>query len=56
LAASRIGGVPLKRALENGMIKDEIIAVIPHLALYAGWPPAMTALRIGRKVFSETGA
>lgn len=46
----------LKRALENGMTKDEIIEVITHLAFYAGWPPAMTALQIARKVFDEPGA
>jgi 4-carboxymuconolactone decarboxylase len=52
----RINEMPfhLKRALENGMTKDEIIAVITHLAFYAGWPPAMTALQIARKVFGES--
>ena len=45
----------LKRALENGITKDEIIAVITHLAFYAGWPAAMTALQIARKVFDEAG-
>jgi 4-carboxymuconolactone decarboxylase len=43
----------MKRALENGITKDEIIATITHLAFYAGWPPAMTALQIARKVFAE---
>jgi 4-carboxymuconolactone decarboxylase len=45
----------LKRALENGLTKDEIVATITHLAFYAGWPPAMTALQIARKVFEEAG-
>lgn len=44
----------LKRALENGLTKDEIIETITHLAFYAGWPPAMTALQIVRKVIEET--
>ena len=44
-----------KKALENGITKDEIIGTITHLAFYAGWPPAMTALQIARKVFSEAG-
>lgn len=44
----------LKRALENGLTKDEIIETITHLAFYAGWPPAMTALQIVRKVLEET--
>jgi 4-carboxymuconolactone decarboxylase len=44
----------IKRALENGITKDEIIATITHLAFYAGWPPAMTGLQIARKVFAES--
>jgi 4-carboxymuconolactone decarboxylase len=44
-----------KKALENGVTKHQIIETITHLAFYAGWPPAMTALQIVRKVFEETG-
>ena len=44
----------LKRALENGVTRDEIAEVITHLAFYAGWPPASTAVSIARKVFQET--
>jgi len=44
----------LKKALENGVTKDEIIAAITHLAFYAGWPPAMTGLQIARKVFDDS--
>lgn len=53
----RINEMPfhLKRALENGLTKDEIMAAITHLAFYAGWPPAMTALPIAKKVFEEAG-
>ena len=51
----RINETPfhLKRALENGVTRDEIIETITHLAFYAGWPPAMTALQIARKLFEE---
>jgi 4-carboxymuconolactone decarboxylase len=51
----RVNELPfhLKRALENGVTRDEIVATITHLAFYAGWPPAMTALQIARKVFDE---
>jgi 4-carboxymuconolactone decarboxylase len=47
----RINELPfhLKKAVENGITKDEIIETITHLAFYAGWPPAMTALQIVRK-------
>ena len=54
----RINEMPFhfKKALENGLTRDEIIGTITHLAFYAGWPPAMTALQIARKVFDEAGA
>ena len=45
----------LKKALENGLTREEIIGTITHLAFYAGWPPAMTALKIAREVFDEAG-
>jgi len=43
----------LKKALANGLTRSEIVATITHLAFYAGWPPAMTALRIARAVFAD---
>ena len=43
----------LARALENGVTKDELIELITHLAFYAGWPTANTAVAIARKVFGE---
>jgi len=43
----------LQRALDNGLTRAEIIATITHLAFYAGWPPAMTALGIARKLFDD---
>jgi len=54
----RINELPfhLGRALENGVSKDEIIEIITHLAFYAGWPPAMTAVQIARKVFAQEAA
>ncbi len=32
------------RALENGVTEEELIELITHLAFYAGWPSAMSAL------------
>jgi len=43
----------LERALANGVTKDEIGEVITHMALYAGWPTAMSAGRLARRVFEE---
>ena len=54
----RINELPfhLKRALENGVTREELIESITHLAFYAGWPVANTALPIVRRVFEEAGA
>src|SRR2546426_7802683 len=45
----------LKRALENGVTKDELVELITHLAFYAGWPSANTAVGIARQVLAEAG-
>ncbi len=34
----------LPRALENGVTKDELVEAITHIAFYAGWPHAMSAI------------
>jgi 4-carboxymuconolactone decarboxylase len=31
-------------ALDNGVTQEELIELITHLAFYAGWPAAMTAI------------
>jgi len=43
----------LKRALENGVTKDELIELMTHLAFYSGWPTANSALPIARRVFQD---
>jgi len=43
----------LNRALDNGLKKEELIEVITHLAFYAGWPNAMTAITVAKEVFSQ---
>src|SRR5580692_4154164 len=43
----------LRKALENGVSRDELVELITHLAFYAGWPTAATAVGIARKVFDE---
>ena len=45
----------LKRALENGVTREELVELLTHLAFYAGWPNAMSALPIARKVFQDAG-
>lgn len=55
VAQYRINELPfhLKFALENGVTRDELSELITHLAFYAGWPAANTAIGIARTVFSE---
>lgn len=43
----------LKRARENGLTEGELAEVIIHLAFYAGWPRAMSAVRVAREVFNR---
>jgi 4-carboxymuconolactone decarboxylase len=52
----RINELPfhLKKALENGVTREEIGEIITHLAFYAGWPTASTAIGIADRVFKET--
>ncbi len=33
----------LRRALDNGLTRDELAEAITHLAFYAGWPAAVSA-------------
>jgi 4-carboxymuconolactone decarboxylase len=43
----------LRRAVENGVKEQELIEAITHLAFYAGWPSAMSAITIAKEVFSK---
>ncbi len=46
----------VKRALENGVTREELTELVIHLAFYAGWPTANSAVPILRKVFAEADA
>jgi 4-carboxymuconolactone decarboxylase len=43
----------IRRALNNGVTKDEIRGMVTHLAFYAGWPTAVNAARVALEVFEE---
>ena len=43
----------LARARDNGVTEDELVETITHLAFYAGWPSAMTAVSVAKDVFRE---
>jgi 4-carboxymuconolactone decarboxylase len=38
-------------ARENGVTQEELVEAITHLAFYAGWPSAVTAIGVARDVF-----
>ncbi len=42
----------LARASDNGLTDEELKEVIVHLAFYAGWPRAMSAIGIAKDVLS----
>jgi 4-carboxymuconolactone decarboxylase len=41
------------RASANGVTQEELIETITHLAFYAGWPNAITAIAVAREVFEK---
>jgi 4-carboxymuconolactone decarboxylase len=41
-------------AKQNGVTEQELIEVISHLAFYAGWPKAMSAMTVARNVFRSS--
>lgn len=43
-------------ALENGLSVEELSEAITHLAFYAGWPNAMTAVNQLKKIADERDA
>ena len=43
----------LHLARQNGLTETELQEVVVHLAFYAGWPRAMSAVQVARKVFES---
>jgi 4-carboxymuconolactone decarboxylase len=43
----------LNRAMDNGLTQPQAAEVITHLAFYAGWPNAFTALPLAKDVFEK---
>jgi len=43
----------LVRARENGVTENEVVETITHLAFYAGWPSAVTAIAVAKDVFKS---
>jgi 4-carboxymuconolactone decarboxylase len=61
VAALVAGGNPqqlefhLGFAKDNGATEDELIETITHLAFYAGWPKAMSAMAVAKRIFRGGG-
>ncbi len=45
------GHIPL--GLANGLTEDEITEAITHVAFYAGWPRAVSALTLAKQLFGR---
>lgn len=43
----------LKKAIDNGITRDELAEVITHLAFYAGWPPEQRGDDRARRLSGE---
>jgi 4-carboxymuconolactone decarboxylase len=43
----------LNRAMDSGLTKEEAGEVIAHLAFYAGWPNAFSAVPVAKDVFDK---
>lgn len=55
IAAGQVAQVPyhLNRAMDNGLTQQQAAEVITHLAFYAGWPNAFSALPVAKEVFEK---
>jgi 4-carboxymuconolactone decarboxylase len=47
-------GSHMRRALENGVTRDELVETVTHLAFYAGWPCAVNAVTVLRGVLEQS--
>lgn len=57
IASGKTEQIPfhLNRAMDNGLTEAQVSEVITHLAFYAGWPNAMSALPVAREVLANRG-
>jgi 4-carboxymuconolactone decarboxylase len=46
----------LGKAMDNGLTQEQAAEVITHLAFYAGWPNAMSAVPVAKAVFEKPAA
>jgi 4-carboxymuconolactone decarboxylase len=48
-------GFHLELAIKNGLSVEELVEAFTHLAFYAGWPNAMTAVTQLKAIADKTG-
>jgi 4-carboxymuconolactone decarboxylase len=55
IASGHVGQIPyhLNRAMDVGLTQAQAAEVIAHLAFYAGWPYAFSALPVAKEVFDK---
>ena len=55
VASGQVAQIPyhLNRAMDNGMTREQASEVLTHLAFYAGWPNAFSALPVFKEVFEK---
>jgi 4-carboxymuconolactone decarboxylase len=53
IASGQVAQIPyhLNRAMDNGLTQAQAAEVVTHLAFYAGWPNAFSALPVVKDVF-----
>jgi 4-carboxymuconolactone decarboxylase len=58
IAAGQVAQIPfhLNRAMDNGLTQAQAAEVLAHLAFYAGWPTAMSAVPVVKGVFEARSA
>jgi 4-carboxymuconolactone decarboxylase len=55
IASGQVAQMPyhLNRAMDNGLTQAQAGEVITHLAFYAGWPNAFSAVSVAKEVFEK---
>ena len=55
IASGHVAQIPyhLNRAMDNGVTQAQASEAITHLAFYAGWPNAFSALPVAKEVFEK---
>ena len=55
IASGQVAQVPfhLNKAMDNGLTRQQAAEVVTHLAFYAGWPNAFSAVPVVKGVFEN---